>query len=171
MENEIHVANFAFIITAFAKADILELEGFLMRTRRILLLQSNSVTWRDITMILSVAERLKLAQSEWSQSEVCESYWEVLLECIDHLLETSSKKMTYETATLIIITISSHFPKRSTNESVWAKLDLVLIQNEHFHRDLIRNNGGLFKIILIYIKHYRDMSREAKLASSTESFG
>ena len=38
MENEIHVANFAFIITAFAKADILELEGFLMRTRRILLL-------------------------------------------------------------------------------------------------------------------------------------
>ena len=121
-------------------------------------------------MILMVAERLKLSSSEYRESEDCEEYWDVLLECVDQLLETQPNKMTYDTATLLFFTLDQNFSERKTNVSIWAKLDHILAENKYFHKELIRNKSALFKLILIYVRHFREMSREEKLDSSNTVF-
>ena len=121
-------------------------------------------------MILVVAERLKLSDSECRESEDCEEYWDVLLECVDQLLETQPNKMTYDTATLLYFTLDQNFSERETNASIWAKLDHILAESKSFHKELIRNKSALFKLILIYVRHFREMSRQEKLDTSNTVF-
>ena len=74
-----------------------------------------------------VADKLQLSSSEYRESEDCEEYWDVLLECVDQLLEDQPNKMTYDTATLLFFTLDQNFSERTANASIWAKLDHILV--------------------------------------------
>ena len=57
------------------KAGILDEGSFLKQTYRAILIGCDKVKWRDITLILSVADKLKLYETQFFETDDYIKFW------------------------------------------------------------------------------------------------
>jgi hypothetical protein len=90
IEHEFDLRNFSFIVYAFVNSGLLDELSFLRLTRKSIIRNFEDINWKDLPMILSVAEKLDFSQHLSSKEYL--QFREIISDSIESLIAGACKE-------------------------------------------------------------------------------
>lgn len=142
IEHQLDLHNFAFIVYGFVSSGILDEEGFLRSSTKALLRNINYINWKDFSMLLTVAMKLKFTREEPSYDR----FLVILTECAEQLIGSpqTAKPACF---TIVLFALHEFCRPKCDYARLLLSFDNSILSQPALQKELINNHQSLFKLV------------------------